>query len=68
MIQQKLAPAFIDDFGVKLKRFDLSAIEPDKESEGDVYKRQELATLAKAKSLTSETMVWKPGMSGWRCV
>ena len=34
MIQTKLAPNFINDFGVKLKRFDLSAIEPDKESEG----------------------------------
>lgn len=29
------------------------------------FSEEELATLAKAKSLTSETMVWKPGMSGW---
>lgn len=34
LIKQKLAPEFIDDFGVNLKRFDISAIEPDKESEG----------------------------------
>ncbi len=34
MIQQRLAAVFEDDFGVKLKRFDLSAIEPDKESDG----------------------------------
>lgn len=29
------------------------------------FSEEELATLAKAKSLTSETMVWKSGMSGW---
>ncbi len=29
------------------------------------FSEEELATLAKAKSLTSESMVWKPGMSGW---
>lgn len=29
------------------------------------FSEEELATLAKAKSLTPETMVWKPGMSGW---
>ena len=34
MIQQRLTPMFTDDFGVKLKRFDLSAIEPDRESDG----------------------------------
>lgn len=32
MIQSRLAPHFSDDFGVTLKRFDLSAIEIDKES------------------------------------
>ena len=34
MIGAKLAPDFTNDFGVKLKRFDLSTIEPDKESDG----------------------------------
>ena len=29
------------------------------------FSEEELATLARAKSLTPETMVWKPGMSGW---
>lgn len=33
MIQARLAPHFSDDFGVTLKRFDLSAIEIDKESQ-----------------------------------
>lgn len=34
LIQARLKPIFEDDFGVNLKRFDLSAIEVDKESEG----------------------------------
>lgn len=34
MIQSRLAGVFQDDFGVNLKRFDLTAIEPDKESAG----------------------------------
>ena len=29
------------------------------------FTEEQLATLAKAKSLTPDTMVWKPGMSGW---
>ena len=29
------------------------------------FTEEELDTLAKAKTLTSETMVWKPGMNGW---
>ncbi|MBQ3027235.1 MAG: SPFH domain-containing protein, partial [Alistipes sp.] len=33
LIQARLAPIFADDFGVNLKRFDLSAIEIDKDSE-----------------------------------
>ena len=33
LIKAKLAPQFADDFGVNLKRFDISAIEIDKESE-----------------------------------
>ena len=33
LIQNRLAPIFADDFGVNLKRFDISAIEIDKESE-----------------------------------
>lgn len=34
LIQQKLSPIFKDDFGVNLKRLDISTIDPDKESEG----------------------------------
>lgn len=26
---------------------------------------EELGTLAKAKTLTADTLVWKPGMTGW---
>ena len=33
LIQAKLTPHFSEDFGVTLKRFDLSTIEIDKESE-----------------------------------
>lgn len=29
------------------------------------FSEEQLATLAKAKSLTPDTMVWKPGMNGW---
>ncbi len=34
LIQQRLAVEFVNDFGVNLKRLDISAIEPDKESQG----------------------------------
>lgn len=34
MIQARLKADFENDFGINLKRFDLSTIEPDKESEG----------------------------------
>ena len=54
LIQQKLAPAFIDDFGVKLKRFDLSAIEPDKESEGYEELRR-LTAGQQAKTIEAQT-------------
>lgn len=33
-IKEKLSVDFVEDFGINLKRFDLSRIEPDKESEG----------------------------------
>lgn len=33
-IKEKLSIDFVEDFGINLKRFDLSRIEPDKESEG----------------------------------
>lgn len=29
------------------------------------FTEEELSTLTKAKSLTSDTMVWRAGMSGW---
>lgn len=47
MIQQRLGPEMEEDFGVKLKRFDLSAIEPDKESEGYQELRSVTADLQK---------------------
>ena len=47
MVKAKLSPAFEDDFGVNLKRFDISAIEIDKESEG----YDELARLTKEQQL-----------------
>ena len=34
LIKARLAPEFVEDFGVNLKRLDISAIEPDKESDG----------------------------------
>lgn len=54
LIQQKLAPAFIEDFGVKLKRFDLSAIEPDKESDGYEELRH-LTAGQQAKTIEAQT-------------
>lgn len=33
-VREKLSLDFVEDFGINLKRFDLSRIEPDKESEG----------------------------------
>lgn len=54
MIQQKLEPAFINDFGVKLKRFDLSAIDPDKESEGYEELRR-LTAGQQAKTIEMQT-------------
>lgn len=47
MIQQRLVPEMAEDFGVKLKRFDLSAIDPDKESEGYQELRSVTADLQK---------------------
>ncbi len=29
------------------------------------FTEEELSTLARAKSLTPDTMVWRPGMTGW---
>lgn len=54
MIQQKFEPAFINDFGVKLKRFDLSAIDPDKESEGYEELRR-LTAGQQAKTIEMQT-------------
>lgn len=34
LIEPKIKHVFVNDFGVNLKRFDLSVIEPDKESQG----------------------------------
>lgn len=56
MIGAKLEPDFKNDFGVKLKRFDLSAIEPDKESEG--YEEQRHITAGQqAKTIEAQTDV-----------
>jgi membrane protease subunit (stomatin/prohibitin family) len=40
LIEPKIKESFINDFGVNLKRFDLSVIEPDKESKGYVELRK----------------------------
>ena len=47
MVKSRLAPIFEEDFGVNLKRFDISAIEPDKESEGYI----EFSRLTKEQQL-----------------
>ncbi len=54
MIGAKLAPDFINDFGVKLKRFDLSAIEPDKESDGYAELRR-MTAGQQAKTIEAQT-------------
>jgi len=56
MIQNKLQPIFADDFGVKLKRFDLSTIEPDKESDGYEELRR-LTAGQQAKTIEAQTDV-----------
>ena len=56
MIQNKLQPIFVDDFGVKLKRFDLSTIEPDKESDGYEELRR-LTAGQQAKTIEAQTDV-----------
>lgn len=54
MIGAKLAPDFINDFGVKLKRFDLSTIEPDKESDGYAELRR-MTAGQQAKTIEAQT-------------
>lgn len=56
MIGAKLVPDFKNDFGVKLKRFDLSAIEPDKESEGYEELRR-ITAGQQAKTIEAQTDV-----------
>ena len=56
LIQQKLSPIFKDDFGVNLKRLDISAIEPDKESEGYMELRNVTADQQK-KTINVQTDV-----------
>ena len=54
MIQEKLTPGFSDDFGVVLKRFDLSSIEPDKESE-DYEELRRLTAGQQSKTIELQT-------------
>jgi membrane protease subunit (stomatin/prohibitin family) len=56
LLQERLKPEFEEDFGVKLARFDLSAIEPDKESDGYVELRQVTAEQSK-KTINAQTDV-----------
>lgn len=56
MIQERLAPVLENDFGVSLKRLDLSAIEPDKESDGYVELRSVTAGQ-QAKTIAAQTDV-----------
>ncbi|MCI5783918.1 MAG: SPFH domain-containing protein, partial [Bacteroidales bacterium] len=54
MIQQRIGAVLEDDFGVVLKRFDLAAIEPDKESDG--YKElREVTAAQSAKTVSAQT-------------
>ena len=56
LIQQRLSNEFADDFGVNLKRLDISAIEPDKESEG--YKELRKVTAEQqSKTIEAQTTV-----------
>ncbi len=55
-LQEKLAPEFEEDFGVKLTRFDLSAIEPDKDSDGYAELRRVTAALTE-KTVNAQTDV-----------
>lgn len=54
MLQERLKPEFEEDFGVNLTRLDLSAIEPDKESEGYAELRQVTAEQSK-KTVNAQT-------------
>lgn len=56
MIQERLRPDFENDFGVNLKRFDLSAIEPDKESEG-WHRLQRVTVDQQSATIEAQTMV-----------
>lgn len=51
LVQQKLSPIFAADFGVNLKRLDISAIEADKESYG--YRELYSVTANNAKRLAN---------------
>ena len=55
LIQARLCPIFEEDFGVNLKRFDISAIEIDKESE-NYY---ELYTLTKEQQIIQSEQIGK---------
>ena len=56
LIQQRLSNEFAVDFGVNLKRLDISAIEPDKESEG--YKELRKVTAEQqSKTIEAQTTV-----------
>lgn len=61
MIQARLKADFENDFGVNLKRFDLSTIEPDKESEGyqslmRVTKTQQTKTIEAQTDISIKNM------------
>lgn len=56
LIQQNLAGIFESDFGVNLKRLDISAIEVDKESEGYCELRRVTAKQQEA-TITAQTVI-----------
>lgn len=53
-IKEKLAKDFAEDFGVNLKRLDISRIEPDKESEG-WYQLRNVTAEQQQKTINAQT-------------
>ncbi len=56
MLQESLSKEMADDFGVNVKRIDISAIEPDKESEGYVELRS-VTAVQQTQTIQAQTEV-----------
>ena len=55
-VQSQLEPIFEEDYGVNLRRFDISAIEPDKESNGYIELRN-ITARQQEKTIAAQTEV-----------